>query len=478
MRNALLRKTKYLFTLTFFFAAIAGALAQSFSVTGKVVDENGQALPGVTVLEKGSVANGTATDTDGNFTLSVPGGDATLVFSYVGYELQEVPVNNRATVSVVLSSDVSKLREVVVIGYGSVKKSDITGSVSSVSGEELKTVPMANLAQGLQGRAPGVVIRQTDSSPGGNVSIRIRGGNSITAGNEALYVVDGFVGVDNINNINPQDIESVEILKDASATAIYGARAANGVVLITTKRGKAGKTVVDFDSYVGTQSFVNQLDLMNADQYADFLTQAREENTSIEELTSDWRLRGNETANTDWQDEILRDALIQNYSLRFSGGSEKIKYMVSGEYFDQDGIVLNSGFKRYSLRTNLDFAVNEKLDLGINLTLSNGNRSTSNPLFSVGQAPPGFPVDYRGINYFNQEGLRFVNPVNEALNNFNENKRFKMLGNLFANYQITPSLTFRTTFGIDMTNRTLNAYSNQFTENGIELEGGFRVLPT
>jgi TonB-linked SusC/RagA family outer membrane protein len=441
-------------------------------IKGVVRAENGYVVSGVTVSVKGtnqSVMSGN----DGYYEISPNVTSGVLLFSSKGYMSKDI-VFDAATTSIDVSLVIENLEldPIVVVGYGTMRKSDLTGSVSSVTSKDLKAVPLTNLSQGLQGRAPGVMVRQTDAAPGGNVSIRVRGGNSITAGNDVLYVVDGFVGVDNINNINPQDIESIDILKDASATAIYGARASNGVVLVTTKRGKTGKTMVDFDGYVGTQSFVNRLNLMNSEQYLTFLKEARGANTSNEELTEDWRLKGNESINTDWQDAILRNALIQNYSLRFSGGTDKTKYMVSGEYFNQEGIVIGSGFKRLALRSNLDFAVSKKINFGLNLAISNGNQSTSNPLFAVGQAPPTLPLDYVGINPYDAERKRFVNPYIEATNNFNENKRLKLLGNIVGSYQITPELTWRSTLGLDMTYRVSNAYANKKTGSGMALEGG------
>ncbi|GAB3416517.1 SusC/RagA family TonB-linked outer membrane protein [Niabella aquatica] len=440
-------------------------------IKGVITSETGSYLPGVTINVKGSARSALSKE-DGSYSIISNTPFGILVFSAKGYLDKELTFDSKTDIlNVSLTIENLEMDPIVVVGYGTMRKSDLTGAVASVSSKDLKAVPLTNLAQGIQGRAPGVMVRQTDAAPGGSVSIRVRGGNSITAGNDVLYVVDGFVGVDNINNINPQDIESINILKDASATAIYGARASNGVVLVTTKRGKTGRTVVDVDGYIGTQSFVNRLNLMNSEQYLSFLKQARGANTSNEELTEDWRLKGNENVDTDWQDAILRNAVIQNYSLRFSGGTEKTRYMVSGEYFDQEGIVLGSGFKRLALRSNLDFAVNRKINVGLNLAVSNGNQSTSNPLFAVGQAPPTLPLDYTGINPYDAERKRFVNPYIEATNNFNENKRLKLLGNIVGSYQITPELMLRSTLGLDMTYRVSNSYANKNTGSGMLLEG-------
>lgn len=343
------------------------------NITGLVTDESGSGLPGVSVLVKGT-QRGTVTNENGSYTISIESNADVLVFSFVGYLSHDVNVGNRNKVDIAMITDTKALEEVVVVGYGTQKKSDLTGSVSSVKGNDLTKLPTQRVDQALQGRAAGVMVQNTDGTPGGNATIRVRGGNSITGGNNALVVVDGIQGV-NISTINPNDIESLEVLKDASATAIYGARGANGVILISTKRGASGKAVFNYGFSIGAQKLNNKLDLMNAGDYA--------------RKSNDWAATQNGTAaapinpilpftseqintldangGTDWQDEIFRNGLMQNHQLSVSGGSEFVRYFVSGGYMNQQGIVLNTKYDRYNLRSNLDLKINKWLNAGINL---------------------------------------------------------------------------------------------------------------
>jgi TonB-linked SusC/RagA family outer membrane protein len=345
------------------------------TITGTVVDEKGEGLPGVSVVVKGT-QRGTASSSNGAFSISVNSDAEVLVFSFVGYLTQEVVVGTRSKIDVSLVIDNRALDEVMVVGYGTQKKSDLTGSVSSVKGADLTRLPTQRVDQALQGRAAGVMVQNTDGAPGGNATIRVRGGNSITGGNNALVVVDGIQGI-NITTINPNDIESLEVLKDASATAIYGARGANGVILITTKRGASGKPVFNYGFSMGAQRLNHKLDLMNAGEYA--------------RKSNDWAATQNGTASapivpvlpfsteqiakldasggTDWQDEIYRIGKMQNHQLSVSGGSESARFFVSAGYMDQQGIVLNTKYTRYNLRSNLDFKVTSWLNAGVNLNL-------------------------------------------------------------------------------------------------------------
>jgi TonB-linked SusC/RagA family outer membrane protein len=345
------------------------------TITGSVTDEKGEGLAGVSVVVKGT-QRGTASTGNGDFSISVLSDADVLVFSFVGYLSQEVAVGNRSKINVSLITDERALEEVMVVGYGTQKKSDLTGSVSSVKGADLTRLPTQRVDQALQGRAAGVMVQNTDGAPGGNAIIRVRGGNSITGGNNALVVVDGIQGI-NISTINPNDIESLEVLKDASATAIYGARGANGVILITTKRGASGKAVFNYGISMGVQKLNHKLDLMNAGDYA--------------RKSNDWAATQNGTASapivpvlpfsteqiakldasggTDWQDEIYRSGKMQNHQLSVSGGSESARYFVSAGYMNQQGIVLNTKYTRYNLRSNLDLKVTSWMSAGINLNL-------------------------------------------------------------------------------------------------------------
>jgi TonB-linked SusC/RagA family outer membrane protein len=343
------------------------------NITGSVTDEKGEGLPGVSVLVKGT-QRGTSTNANGTYSISVAGEADVLVFSFVGYLSQEIVIGNKKQMDVSLTADTKALEEVVVVGYGSQKKSDLTGSVSSVKGAELTRLPTQRVDQALQGRAAGVMVQNTDGAPGGNATIRVRGGNSITGGNNALVVVDGIQGV-NISTVNPNDIESLEVLKDASATAIYGARGANGVILITTKRGVSGKAVFNYGFSFGVQKLNHKLDLMNAGDYARKANDwAATQNGTVsapiqpiipftEQRIAELDAKGG----TDWQDQIYRAGKMQNHQLSVSGGSETVRYFVSAGYMNQQGIVLNTKYARYNLRSNLDLKVTSWMNAGINL---------------------------------------------------------------------------------------------------------------
>lgn len=353
-----------------------GAYAQERTLTGKATDDTGGELPGVNVLLKGT-ATGTTTNAEGVYSLRVSDGTGTLVFSYIGYVTKEVAINNQSTIDVSLVPDIQSLNEVVVVGYGTVKKSDLTGSVTSIKPQEINAFPTTNPVQALQGRAPGVQVSQNTGAPGSGVSVRIRGANSIQGSNEPLYVIDGFPYSGNPTLLNNADIESVEVLKDASATAIYGSRGANGVVIITTKRGKAGVTQVDYEGSYSIQSPRKTLDLMNAQQFAEFYNQQAANDGIAPRFTPDEINSFGE--GTDWQDLVFRNAPLHNHSLTVSGGSEKTQFSVSGGLFDQAGIIENSDFKRYSLRANVNHDISKKFSVSYNATLSRiqSNRQNS-----------------------------------------------------------------------------------------------------
>ncbi|WP_019990481.1 SusC/RagA family TonB-linked outer membrane protein [Rudanella lutea] len=451
-------------------------------VSGRVTDEKGEGLPGVSVTLRGT-NRGTTTDNTGKFQISVPGPDAVLVFSFVGYARQEITVGNRQSFNVQLVSDEQNLSEVVVVGYGTQRKSDITGSVASVTAKEIRAVPVTGVGQALQGRAPGVFVTQASNAPGGGVSIRVRGGNSINAGNEPLYVIDGFpVYNENGPNLNPNDIESMEILKDASATAIYGSRGANGVVLITTKRGKAGQNRIEFDSYYGVQNVRRQIPMLNATEYAQLVNEAQT-NAGRQPVFTNEQIAGFGEG-TNWQNEIFRAAPMQNYQLTASGGNDKTRYAVSGNYFDQQGVIINSKFDRGSLRFNFDHKLNDKFSLGTNLNLVR-TRTFAVPTDADGGN--GATVVYSALNFsptqpvYNPDGTLVVfntpgriqigSPVAQALGTSNQTVGTRLLGNVFVDYRIIPGLTFRTSFGTDINYSKNSFYISRLTASGAQLGG-------
>lgn len=341
------------------------------AVSGKVTDETGAAVVGATVRLKGNATVGTTTNAEGAFSLNLPDGDGTLVISSVGYLSQEVVVGNRTTLDVRLKSSTNSLDEVVVIGYGSVKKSDITGSVSSVKVADLKGTQILSAAQALQGRAAGVQVFNSDATPGARPNIRIRGTNSLGTSSEPLFVIDGYPSNEDINSINPNDIESIEILKDASATAIYGSRGANGVILITTKRGETGKLAINVEAYYGVATVTKTLPVMNARQYAEYRNDVVRNigAPTARPFASPALLDYFSTHSTDWQAAMFEQAPVSDVQLNLSGGDEKTRYLLSGEWYKQAGVVRNTGFERGNLRFNFDRKISQKFTFGLTAVL-------------------------------------------------------------------------------------------------------------
>jgi TonB-linked outer membrane protein, SusC/RagA family len=449
-------------------------------ITGKVTTTDNEELPGVNIVIKGTTV-GTVTDGSGNYSLSVPNNDAVLVFSFIGFVEQEIAAGSRSVINIVLEPAVQSLSEVVVIGYGEVRKSDLTGSVSSVKANELRAVPATSFDQALQGRAAGVQVSHTSGQPGAEASIRIRGISSITAGNEPLYVIDGMLINSNsgdvtaggtsgprigpLSALNPNDIESIEILKDASATAIYGSRGANGVVLITTKRGKQGTSAIDFEAYYGFQQVSKKLDVLNASQFGEFVNEARANAGQLPAYVNPENLG----KGTDWQEEIFRVAPIQSYQLSFSGGTEKTQYAISGGLFDQEGIIINTGFKRYSFRSNINTQLTNRLSVGTNLALAQTSGTTANTGLQfispgvVGAAltmnpilPVYDPHERGGYTYENvigggpvMVGTVAANPVAELMGTDVKSTSSRVIGNMFATYKFIDGLVFKTSLGID-----------------------------
>ncbi|MGF6846530.1 TonB-linked SusC/RagA family outer membrane protein [Chitinophaga sp. W3I9] len=445
------------------------------TVSGKVADENGQALPGATVAVKGT-SKGTVTSSTGTFTLKEVTSNATITVSFQGYVNTAIAVRGQSYLTVILKPDISKLSDVVVVGYGTQRKAASTGSIASVKAADITQTPVTNVAQGLAARVPGVQITQNNAAPGGNISVRIRGTNSINGSSEPLYIVDGIQisnsgGVNDVSplsTINPNDIESVEILKDASSTAIYGARGANGVVLISTKRGKSGVTRVQLDVYQGVQNITKELSMLNATQFAQL-----ENDVYNSPIYTDPSSLGK---GTDWQDVVYRRASIQNYQASVSGGSEKTQFSLSGNFFNQEGIIISSDFKRYSLRATLDHNISKRFKVGTSLvssyTINNniptginnidGALVTQSIIGATLGAPPTL-VPYRedGSIYpfadqFNSRYREIANPVG-LVTILNRNTIKRTLSNVYAEAQIIDGLSYRASFNADI-GSTLNDY--------------------
>ncbi|MEZ0608889.1 SusC/RagA family TonB-linked outer membrane protein [Fibrella sp. WM1] len=469
--------------------------AAEIIVRGRVTDaEKGEALPGVSVVIKGSL-RGTTTDGNGSFQLGVPDQNTTLVFSFVGYERQEVAVGNQTTLNVALAVSDKTLNEVVVVGYGQVKKSDLTGSVATVPVDEIRKVAVTSLDQSLQGRAAGVQITQNSGAPGGSTTIRIRGGNSIQGDNEPLYVIDGIPFKNDgagsgssfnvLSTLNPNDIESISVLKDASSTAIYGSRGANGVVIITTKRGKAGKSTINLDVYYGVQTVRRKYPVLNGREYAQFVNDANTNEGRAPVYTQAQVDAFGE--GTDWQNELFRQAPIQNYQLSFSGGDERTQYAIGGGYFRQGGVVVNSDFDRYSFRVNLDRKLTNRIKIGnsltINRTVTNQSR-TDGDLGSAGlvtiaalQFPPILPVyNADGSYLLGASNFTADNPVALARESRNRNTAFRAFGNVFGDYQIIDGLNLRVLLGVDAILQKQDNYLPRSVSSGLAQGGSGSIF--
>ena len=430
------------------------------TVTGTVTSEpGGIPLPGANILVKGT-SQGATTDIDGKYSIEVQDGTAVLVFSYIGFTAQEITVGSKSVINVTLLEDTNQLNEIVVVGYGARRKSDVTGSVSSVKADELTAFPVLDAEQALQGRAAGVVVQSNNGGePGAPISISIRGNTSINASSSPLIVVDGFVGA---NMPQAGDIESLQVLKDASATAIYGSRGSNGVILVTTKKGRSGKLTVEFNSAYAVQSTSNSLDLLNANDFADYQNQIRANQGNTTPFPQG-------TADTDWQDLIYRGGNTSNNQLSFSGGSEKVNYYASGTYFKQDGILINSDFERAVFLSNLDAQVTDKLKLGLNLTgtLSKKSGVATQSTGANGVGAGGDDVVALAMRFAPDQGIynddgsfsindrigdQVDNPYAVATQRDDDTETERFRANFYANYEIVEGLTFKTTFGLDSRN--------------------------
>lgn len=510
---------KFLLLVSGFVLMSSLVWAQGRTITGKVTaSEDGSPLPGVNVLVKGTTT-GTVTDANGSYTVSVPSEGATLVFSFIGYVSQEVEVGARKVVDVAMEADVEQLSEVVVTGYGSQLKQDLTGNIARVKGDELKTLPVQSFEQAIQGRAAGVFVETGNGKLGQGVKVRIRGASSVTADNQPLYVIDGVVmtsqnqssstaATNPLVDLNPNDIESIEVLKDASAGAIYGSRAANGVVIITTKRGKSGKTNFEVGYFTGVSSPTRRREWLNTAEFVELFTEANGGLTTG--LINRFNRYGAAPAtqpsgvpyaswndpnsslyvDTNWEDYAFRDdAGINQFDLSANGGNDKTRFFVSGSFSDQKGILVANEFDRINGRLNLDHKVNDKLSFGINFSLSktvnkrlSADNAFSTPMQLVALSPMTPVVDPRtglpsgaldlATGAPNTNFPIYYNPLLNNTYGQQTTTVFRNFGLLSAAYQIIPSLSFRTEFGYDLMNQNEDLYfgketaRNQGTPNG------------
>jgi len=456
----------HLLVVVFLMLGAVSAFAQNVQIRGTVSDETGAPLPGATIIIKGTTT-GTTTDIDGQYSISSPS-NGVLVFSFIGYNPIEREVGNQSEINISLQPDLSDLDEVIVVGYGTAKKSQLTGAISSVGSKEIQELPITDARQALQGRAAGVDVTQPGSKPGSAPQVRIRGRRSFNASNEPLYVIDGIPVVGGINDINPQDITSMEVLKDASATAIYGSRGSNGVVLISTKRGTKGKTIVSVDSYYGLNRELGRIDVLNGPEFAEYKRESRRTSgeypagpatpASDESLFEPIELDGIALGrSTDYVGGLLRDGAIQSHQVGISGGSDKTTFFVSANYFNDKGVIINQDYSRYTFRANIDHQINKKIKFGTStlVSFSERNGENFNPLGgALAENPLGKPFDDEGNIIFlpTSDGLR-TNPFAEIVEGAQEDltKNYRIFNSIFANYEIIPGLNYRLVFGPDIT---------------------------
>lgn len=442
-------------------------------VSGKVTDEKGAGLPGVSVVVKGTTL-GTTTDNEGKFRITAPNPQAVLVFSFVGFERQEVPVNSgngqpQTNLTVQLKPTDETLNEVVVVGYGSQLKREVTGAVQTLGAAEIKDLPVSQIGQKLQGRLAGVQINQTTGRPGAGINIRIRGQLSVSAGSEPLYVVDGFPITGNIAQLNPDEIEDISVLKDAASTSLYGSRAANGVVLITTRQGKANQTNVSFNSFAGIQQVPERgrIKMLDAQQFAQFKKeffedQGRPVPTEFAN-PADWANKNN-----DWYGAVLRQAPMQSHNLTINSNRERSRTSIVAGYFNQQGVVLNNLYKRYSLRVNTSYDISDKVSLGFNVAPSyvfdntprtDGDRGTG-ILFNALHTWPVMPIRNQNgdLTLFNNfpgstgNIFNYPNWVRAAEELVNETRNTNLLSNAYIQYQPIKGLTLKSTINVEYLN--------------------------
>ncbi len=478
------------FLIFFTMTTLCSLYAQTRPISGKVTDTSGETIPGVNIIEKGTL-NGTTSDIDGNYSLSVPEG-ATLVLSFIGYTPVERLVGASSVMDVVMQVDISDLNEVVVIGYGSQKKSDLTGAVGSTSGEELQERPTSSLPQALSGKIAGANVSQNSGKPGGKTQVRIRGNTSVSLDNSPLYVVDGVILVstslsDNsspIDYINSNDIQSIEVLKDASATAIYGSRGANGVILVTTKRGSKSGATVGYDSYYGVGKIAKKVDVLNSEQFLmiedvayqnaekyDAVGWARGKYTNPALKRTNPLLfdsNGKPLYDTDWQDAVTQSAFSQNHQLSFTSGGEKGSLGAFVGYTGEEGIMKESWLKRYSSRLVFDTNVRNWFKVGGSLCYNQQYERLIHDSWvgrNMVEAIPMIPVKYpdgawaSNLDYPGMEGG--ANPVQVGEEYQNYLRTHTVLGNLFVNMALAQGLELRSSLGINYIGQKTQEYAGR-----------------
>lgn len=490
---------KNLLTILLLFSCISLVFGQNRVITGKVTDQkDGSPLPGVSVSVKGVASIGTQTDISGSYSLSVPATAKILIFTFIGYTPAEIAIN-KVVINASLLVDAKQLTEVVVVGYGTQSRRSLTGSISKIKGADIENIPVPSLESAIQGRTPGVYIQAQNGKLGQGIQVRIRGASSVSAGNQPLYVVDGLpITVDNFStngastnplvDLNQNDIESIDILKDASAAAIYGSRASNGVVLVTTKKGKAGDTKVTYNQYYGFSKPTREREFLNSEQYVTLLTAAGIAGgysaTSIANRLKRYSA-GNDDyktykVNTDWQKEITQHAPVQNYNLVLSGGTEKTKFYISGTYNNQKGFLIGNAINQYSLRTNISNQATKWLEVGALLSVSrtknyrlDNDDAFSTPEQIVALSPITPIIDPRtgltsgaldlATGLPNASFPIYFNPLLNAQNSYFNTVDYRNLGNLYAQVKLLPSLSFRSEVGVDILNSSEDSYSGSLT---------------
>lgn len=490
---------KNLLTILLLFSCISLVFGQNRVITGKVTDQkDGSPLPGVSVSVKGVASIGTQTDISGSYSLSVPATAKILIFTFIGYTPAEIAIN-KVVINASLLVDAKQLTEVVVVGYGTQSRRSLTGSISKIKGADIENIPVPSLESAIQGRTPGVYIQAQNGKLGQGIQVRIRGASSVSAGNQPLYVVDGLpITVDDFStngastnplvDLNQNDIESIDILKDASAAAIYGSRASNGVVLVTTKKGKAGDTKVTYNQYYGFSKPTREREFLNSEQYVTLLRLAGAaggySTTSVEARLKRYAA-GNDDyktykVNTDWQKEITQHAPVQNYNLVLSGGTDKTKFYISGTYNNQKGFLIGNAINQYSLRTNISNQATKWLEVGANLSLSrtknyrlDNDDAFSTPEQVVALSPITPAIDPRtgltsgaldpATSLPNASFPIYFNPLLNAQNSYFNTVDYRNLGNLYAQVKLLPSLNFRSEVGVDILNSSEDSYSGSLT---------------
>ena len=491
----IMRLTLFLSFILSFSLLATTTYSQQTTITGTITDDTGEAMPGVNIMVKGTFT-GVVTDANGRYSIAVPNKEAVLVFSFVGYAQQEMIVGEQRQINISLAEDTKALEEVVVVGYGVMKKSVITGAISSIPMNTVKPVATQRVDQMLQGQAAGVLVLNTDGSPGSETTIRIRGMNSIRGGNSALIVIDGFQGGE-LRSLNPNDIASIEVLKDAAATAIYGAQGANGVILITTKQGTTAKPSINYSTELGrSKLLMGGIELMGAADYARELN-ANEMANDVDRVPvpfySEAEIQEFErTGGTDWMDEVYRAAFIQTHQLSVSGKTNNSSYFISGSFLDQDGILLNSGYNRYALRSNIGATVTDWLDVKLNWDGAIQDRYGAefgssvdwpgNPIHGALLFSPTFPIYDADGNYtraHNRIGNPTMwNPLASALEPVNERKIAHNNINLTLNFKFLQHFTLQINGGARITQDEIRQFLNSKTFIGNQNNGSARVQNT